>query len=122
MQSYNILGRGDCLVSYNGRSRLCVESSGCARVYRDTKILWEKCVNANNLNMQVRWGNFQIKLIVKRVFRAQPDNNMVIYDPERKPVWQTKTDRKGKAFGSMELSDDGKLVVYDRKRVRLWGS
>ena len=65
-----------------------------------TKIYWRKSTPPYSLEMQM-------------------DNNLVVYDSNRKGIWYSRTHNKGARGGKAVLQDDG-FVIYDKYGVEIW--
>jgi len=48
----------------------------------------------------------------------QGDGNLVIYDPDGRPLWASNT--VGHPGSRLVVQDDGNVVIYDPQNVRLW--
>lgn len=56
------------------------------------------------------------------VATMQTDGNFVIYDKDKKPVWQTYTQWKGKKPYKTVMQSDGNFVIYDKNSTAIWHS
>ena len=52
----------------------------------------------------------------------QNDNNLVLYDSQGNPLWETYTANQGAAGAKAILHDDGNFAVYDGNGVALWST
>ena len=52
----------------------------------------------------------------------QIDNNLVLYDSQGNPLWETYTANQGAAGAKAILHDNGNFVVYDGNGVALWST
>lgn len=46
----------------------------------------------------------------------QPDHNLVLYDNNDSPLWNTQTTGRGVSKTQLVMQDDGNLVLYDANK------
>jgi len=54
--------------------------------------------------------------------KFQSDNNAVVYDSQKQPIWSTETYGKGDQSGDSKLilQDDGNLMIFDKTNATIW--
>jgi GH25 family lysozyme M1 (1,4-beta-N-acetylmuramidase) len=97
------LGRGESVMSCDGRFELIYQSDGNAVLYSHGLALWASHTNDKN----------------GYLLSMEHEGNLVVYTETGCPLWASDTDHHDGAF--LALENGGDLVVYDGKRA-LWSS
>lgn len=94
---------GDCLVSPNGDLKLVLQNDGNIVLYLmlidayTGVALWSTGTNGKPINFLIMQG----------------DGNLVAYDKNSKPYWDSKTTRKGATGRVLWVQDDWNIVIYE---------
>lgn len=98
---------GQALLSKDTKSVFELQQDGNAVVYKDFLAVWNSGTNYSNSKV----GRLEM----------QADGNLVIYSPEGKALWNSKTYNNPGAF--LEMQTDGNLVIYNSSRTAaLWNT
>ncbi|XP_037549693.1 mannose-specific lectin [Nematolebias whitei] len=98
------LRRGDSLVSNNGQWKAVFQDDGNFVIY-GWKPVWSADTNTTGA----------VRLCM------QDDSNLVMYNQEDHPRWQTNSHYDGSAMCRLQLTDDGKLLIF-RNAQQIWSS
>nr|ADV35591.1 lily-type lectin-1 [Oplegnathus fasciatus] len=98
------LRKGDYLISNNGQWKAIFQDDANFVIY-GWKPVWASDT----------WGSDAVRLCM------QTDSNLVMYNQCDTPRWATDSNRSECNMCRLQLTDDGKLVVY-RKSEELWSS
>ncbi|XP_054876922.1 B-type lectin plumieribetin-like [Poeciliopsis prolifica] len=98
------LRRGDYLLSNNGEWKAVFQNDGNFVIYG-----WQPTWSSDTYQSDV------VRLIM------QADRNLVMYNDDNKPRWHTGTYLKDSHVGRVQLTDDGKLLVYSAAKL-IWSS
>uniref|UniRef100_A0A8P4GR92 Bulb-type lectin domain-containing protein n=2 Tax=Dicentrarchus labrax TaxID=13489 RepID=A0A8P4GR92_DICLA len=98
------LRRGDYLMSNNKEWKLIFQDDGNFVIY-GWKPVWASDT----------YGSDAVRLVM------QEDCNLVMYNKDDHPRWHTKTHVNGNFRSRLQLTDDGKLLVY-KEGEELWSS
>ncbi|QXG74412.1 fibronectin type III domain-containing protein [Modestobacter sp. L9-4] len=113
----------------NPRSRLAMQDDGNLVLYAaDGAALWSTGWDRGaGVVRDTMWGTQQLttdRSIVSRNGRytlvMQPDGNLVVYAPGRRPVWDARS--YAGAGRRMVVQADGNVVVYNEFRAPVWDS
>ncbi|XP_037549717.1 mannose-specific lectin-like [Nematolebias whitei] len=98
------LRRGDSLVSNNGQWKAVFQDDGNFVIY-GWKPVWSADTNTTDA----------VRLCM------QDDCNLVMYNQEDRPRWQTNTHKDRCTTCNLQLTDDGKLLIFNHGQ-QVWSS
>ncbi|MED6276532.1 hypothetical protein CHARACLAT_003947, partial [Characodon lateralis] len=98
------LRRGDYLMSNNGQWKAVFQDDGNFVIY-GWKPMWASDTSGSDV----------VRLIM------QADCNLVMYNQSDNPKWHTSTGQQGSHVCRLQLTDDGKMIVYKDSK-ELWSS
>ncbi|MEQ2246318.1 hypothetical protein ILYODFUR_037110 [Ilyodon furcidens] len=98
------LRRGDYLISNNGQWKAIFQDDGNFVIY-GWKPVWGSDTSGSDV----------VRLIM------QADCNLVMYNQSDTPRWHTCTGQQGSHVCRLQLTDDGKMIVYKDSK-ELWSS
>lgn len=103
-RTYNPSGIFRTTISYSRGGRRCNAPRG--NIYVQPHV---------EFNKGKEWLTF-----TKYLFTFQRDGNLVLYNPQNKPIWDSQTYGKNASFLAMQ--SDGNLVIYDKNSQPIWAS
>uniref|UniRef100_A0A3Q1H4R5 Bulb-type lectin domain-containing protein n=2 Tax=Anabas testudineus TaxID=64144 RepID=A0A3Q1H4R5_ANATE len=98
------LRRGDYLVSNNGNYKACFQDDGNLVIYT-WKPVWASDTAGSDVNRLC----------------MQADCNLVLYNKDNAPRWHTNSAKGNCTSCRLQLTDEGKLVVY-KEGKEIWSS
>ncbi|XP_017261926.1 mannose-specific lectin [Kryptolebias marmoratus] len=98
------LRRGDSLVSNNGQWKAIFQDDGNFVVYGWNPVWASDTANSDAVRLCM-----------------QEDSNLVMYNKDNAPRWHTNSHKEGSNVSRLQLTDDGKLLVY-KNAEQIWTS
>lgn len=98
------LGRGDTLVSPDGRKKLIFQDDGHICLYLSELFVWGTGTNGTSAQRMT----------------MQADGNLCVYDNQNHCIWESRTNHHDGENLRLQLQDDGNLCIYGN--VFLWGT